>query len=593
MSARRAIKRLLAGGLLAGGLLALSACGEVETDAPDAPDALPPAAEPAVCHSGFDLDEDCICDRDAIDWRAPIEPGSHRGDVFGLGERLPAVVAAGERHLDVWPVDVTGALLPWRLTRVALDPDTENETLLRLRGGASALVGFDTLPGFFDWLGLPPHPDQRRAPADYVGVWPLGAGLIETEAGPALSFGCAACHAGRLLGRTVIGLPNRQSRANAFFGVSKQLLPLLTTPFVLDALGAEDAEAALALRSAAAARSIGSRAPQARGLDSALAHMSLSLARRGADPWAEPDPARQVRPEATALETLVADVKPRPLWTTKYKTRWTADGSNRGHPVIINILWNEIGRGTDLRAFGQWLADNGQIVDEMTAAVLANRAPRWTDFFPAETVDQEAARRGALEFRRRCAGCHGHYEKAWARADADGLSPAELLETTRVVYHAETPVMDVGTDPQRLQAVETFARQVGRLALLDEHGISTAPTGGYVPPPLEGIWARYPYLHNGSVPTLCALLSPPDERPTTFRMGPSEDAATDFDAECVGYPIGDAIPDDWHAIEDSLIDTTTPGLSNGGHHTMLDGGDGNPPLDRDGRRDLIEFLKTL
>ena len=37
--------------------------------------------------------------------------------------------------------------------------------------------------------------------------------------------------------------------------------------------------------------------------------------------------------------------------------------------------------------------------------------------------------------------------------------------------------------------------------------------------PLDGIWLRAPYLHNGSVPTLRDLLRPPDERPVVFYRG--------------------------------------------------------------------------
>ena len=40
-------------------------------------------------------------------------------------------------------------------------------------------------------------------------------------------------------------------------------------------------------------------------------------------------------------------------------------------------------------------------------------------------------------------------------------------------------------------------------------------TDGYANMPLDGVWLRAPYLHNGSVPTLRALLFP-DERPRTF-----------------------------------------------------------------------------
>jgi hypothetical protein len=42
---------------------------------------------------------------------------------------------------------------------------------------------------------------------------------------------------------------------------------------------------------------------------------------------------------------------------------------------------------------------------------------------------------------------------------------------------------------------------------------------GYQSPPLDGIWMRAPYLHNGSVPTLRDLLKPPSERPKIFFRG--------------------------------------------------------------------------
>lgn len=40
---------------------------------------------------------------------------------------------------------------------------------------------------------------------------------------------------------------------------------------------------------------------------------------------------------------------------------------------------------------------------------------------------------------------------------------------------------------------------------------------------LEGIWAAAPYLHNGSVPTLAALLEPVENRPVEFKVGPAYD----------------------------------------------------------------------
>ena len=53
---------------------------------------------------------------------------------------------------------------------------------------------------------------------------------------------------------------------------------------------------------------------------------------------------------------------------------------------------------------------------------------------------------------------------------------------------------------------------------------------GYVSLPLDGIWLRAPYLHNGSVPTLRDLLNPPNERPQSFHRGYDV-----FDAIKVGF----------------------------------------------------------
>jgi hypothetical protein len=60
--------------------------------------------------------------------------------------------------------------------------------------------------------------------------------------------------------------------------------------------------------------------------------------------------------------------------------------------------------------------------------------------------------------------------------------------------------------------------------------------GGVIAPlayrarPLGGLWATPPFLNNGSVPNLYALLSPEAERPRVFYIGSRE-----FDPEKVGY----------------------------------------------------------
>jgi hypothetical protein len=102
--------------------------------------------------------------------------------------------------------------------------------------------------------------------------------------------------------------------------------------------------------------------------------------------------------------------------------------------------------------------------------------------------------------------------------------------------------------------------------------------------PLNGIWATPPYLHNGSVPNLYALLSPVAERPKKFYLGNRE-----YDPADVGYRI-DKFPGGFE------FDTTIRGNSNSGHE-FTDSpnrvGVIGRQLSPDERRALIEYLKTF
>gem|GEM_PF-223991 len=554
------------------------------------------------CDDGLDTDGDGYCDRLSADWsrEATLPASGQRRDVFGLGDALPGVASRGLEHTLVWPVTVSGVLLPWRPLTTLFANETSDEQTRSLQAVARHTLGFGTLDEMYAWLGLA---TADGSPEALPGVaWPdsvragdyLGAGRVGTPSGDALSFSCATCHTANLFGRTVVGLTNRRAQANEFFHLAAGFFPSLTTELFVDITGADEAEVALFERAQANLRAIGTRAPQVLGLDTSLAQVSLSLSKRADDPWASRDEALEASPPANALETYVADSKPAVWWSLKYKTRWLADGSIvSGNPVFTNFLWNELGRGVDLHELAAWLEDNMRVVDELTALVFATEPPRWEDFFGAETIDLAAAERGKALFDATCASCHGTYDKGWEATDAATLSAAERLRTTRVRYHDRTPVLDVGTDPQRAQGMASFADRLNGLAISQQMGTVVEVQSGYVPPPLEGIWARYPYLHNQSVPTLCAMLLPASERPTSFWMGPSDDPETDFDADCVGYPVGDAIPESWKANPHAHFDATLPGLTNTGHDAWLVDDDGQPRYDAAERADLIAFLKTL
>jgi len=107
---------------------------------------------------------------------------------------------------------------------------------------------------------------------------------------------------------------------------------------------------------------------------------------------------------------------------------------------------------------------------------------------------------------------------------------------------------------------------------------------GSAPAPYEarylgGVWAVAPYLHDGAVPTLWDLLSPPAQRPASFRIGPN------YDLTKVGL---DSVQADGRS---SLLSTTdcseiNSGRSRCGHVYGVD-------LSDDDKWALIEYLKIL
>jgi len=563
-----------------------------------------PTAEDG-CPDRLDADGDGLCDGADVDWsaEATVPEGTDRGNLYGYDDAalFDAVRMQGLETALVWPVDVSGVLLPYEpmaafLSEPGDDPDRAAYAQL-----ARTTLGFGTMAEMYDWLGLVRFP----AEADAVGVsavpYPqgleegdaMGAGWVERDGVKALTFSCATCHVGDLFGRPVVGMTNRRAKANEFFHLAQGFFPDIPAETFQQLTGATDDEIAMFARTQEHFGAVAAKEPEVLGLDTSLAQVGLSLAKRGLDTYATRDPQLEGNPRSNPLSTFVADSKPAVWWTLKHKTRWLADGSIvSGNPIFTNYLWNELGRGTDLDDLEQWMRDNREGIDALTAAVFATEAPRYADWFGAEAIDEAAAMRGQAHFEAMCSECHGSYDKGWDAEDAGSRAPADRLATVAVRYHEQTPVMDVGTDPQRAEGMTHFAERLNELAISKWMKTVVEVQDGYVPPPLTGIWARYPYLHNQSVPTLCALLTPAADRPSSFWMGPSADAETDFDDDCVGFPTGDEVPVSWTDDPHAYFDTTQPCLSNEGHEAMLlDGGE--EILDAQGKADLIAFLKTL
>jgi hypothetical protein len=96
---------------------------------------------------------------------------------------------------------------------------------------------------------------------------------------------------------------------------------------------------------------------------------------------------------------------------------------------------------------------------------------------------------------------------------------------------------------------------------------------------LRGIWATAPYLHNGSVPNLWELLTPPKERKSIFMVG-----SRVFDPKNVGYAIDQSpLRNNSNFVADP---NNANGNGNGGHVY-------GTTLTPDERWAIIEYLKTL
>src|SRR5262249_36473461 len=120
--------------------------------------------------------------------------------------------------------------------------------------------------------------------------------------------------------------------------------------------------------------------------------------------------------------------------------------------------------------------------------------------------DAGAGAGGKAVSMRECAGGHGHQE-------------AQDYVFTGATIGQVAPNDRLATDPHRLDSYTEVLRQFQLANFFKGTPFQFkffVKTNGYANVPLDGLWLRAPYLHNGSVPTLAALLDTPDQRPKAF-----------------------------------------------------------------------------
>lgn len=536
-------------------------------------------------------------------WERDLEITKPRENLYNLPEQeFNTLVMKGRKHALFYPVTISELVVPYAALTSVLDSDEHDPVRKIILDITRTLSPFKSTNDMFHWIGLHDYPKglQIQTPNPFPELTseekklPMGATIFKKNNVDVLTFSCTTCHSGNLFGVKVIGLTNRFPRANQFFDQGKKLAPYVNTFVFKKLLNTSEEERLMMLNTKNTLKHVGAKDPVVLGLDTSLAQLGLSLARRRPDEYATKTELSYRFPRKNKLETMVADSKPAVWWNLKYKNRWLSDGSIvSGNPIHTNFLWNEIGRGADLKKLEAWLLENQDTVKALTAAVFASKSPRYEVFMGIDAIDIEKAKRGQKHFVVSCQKCHGVYEKGWDQPNANSLSPVDLVQTVKTTYHKKTPVKDVGTDPGRYLGMNEFAADLNRLKISQSINTVVEPQKGYVPPPLDGIWARWPYFHNNSIPNLCALLTKSNQRPKSFYMGEAKNPDRDFDQECVGYPTGEKTPAEWKMSSDYFYDTKKEGLSNSGHDERIFLNNGSEIYTEAEKKELIEFLKTL
>lgn len=347
-----------------------------------------------------------------------------------------------------------------------------------------------------------------------------------------VAFGCVLCHSGRAAGRLIVGLGNKRIDVGS-----------------MGTLG----------------HAIGGQAP----VTSALKDPRWTNRTKGL----VPDSMIQQWFYRSAGLPLPADlpaaaVKVPHWWGYGEKRRaglfcdGLGDGAAPGWAAMVELAAGQTAE--TVRGY----RDRLELVERAIAELLPPAYP--------SIVEDALAERGRAVFEENCSGCHGAY-----RRDAQGM-PA-YQPPRHVAWQA------VGTDKLRLLCVTPEFRRLIAVNPLADLIRATELPAGYFAPRLEGVWARFPYLHNASVPTVRDLLTDPARRPTVWSLRDAGEASQ-FDAEALGLKIerGAAAELRREAARGNrdVYSTDREGHSNQGHAF-------GTTLPEAGKRALIEYLKTI
>lgn len=380
-----------------------------------------------------------------------------------------------------------------------------------------------------------------------------------------LATNCLLCHAGRLGGAVIIGLPDATRDFTQRDPLTGLVGRVIRRTFDLVLPAAAEVEFKRMLRVADAMSAF--PRPDTRGLNPADSLFGVLAIHRDPDSlvWRDlPDPAAGPTPQ----RMIFTDVPP--LWNTRRHAALFATGFGRGDHARLMMT------GALLCLEDRHEAEQiDAYFPHVRAFIESLRAPSY-EAVSGLSIDSARAERGGELYAAHCVRCHG------GKAD-EGPEPLPFVD-----------VSEVGTDPVYAQVTarnnelpeaqtigfffDFFNRswygKTGATARLERPA-----SVGYVVPALDGIWATAPYFHNASVPTLDAVLDP-RLRPSLFRRSFDPD---EYDFERLGFPFREVA---YKGLDTTVYDTHVLGHSNAGHDYAAE-------LDDEQRRDLLEYLKTF
>lgn len=368
--------------------------------------------------------------------------------------------------------------------------------------------------------GIAPRPDDPSKPLQYV-----------VSKNQQYAMNCFACHGGNLFGATYPGAPN--------------------TTYALESLTDQVRKAKLSMQRPLGHMDVGSMfMPLGKTVGSSNAVMF------GVALMNFRDKDLNVHMDRTPAEMVHHDMDAPPWWHFHRKHHIYIDGfAEKGHRGLMQFMLVRQNGPTKFRLWEKDFKQVYQFISEL-------RPPK----YPLE-LDKGMAQRGAIVFQSNCASCHGTY--------GSNSSYPEL----------RIPIEDVSTDRVRLDALSPAHRKHYGDSWFGNNGKqeTIADADGYVAPPLDGVWASAPYLHNGSVPTLWHMLHP-EERPVVWRR-----TELGLDTQKMGLTVESLteVPKRLKVADRRwYFDTTQFGKSSVGH-------DYPNALSEVEKKDLLEYLKTL